>query len=435
MHRARTAFAAVALAGLAAGIVPAAAFADSSAITIQWAQNTSDNNGKFQVSLSATSPITTISADLYSYAAGQVVATVSTFVLVSGTAEAGQWEPPSRVQLPALGSYRIDLTVSDSAGDTLTQIAAGNFFYMVQTLFRDVSVDRHSVDIAHQQVVISGSLFGRAPDTGTVTAVPGFPITISNAFEEDNLVTTGADGSFSAVETVTEAGALQAIYRFDNDHLNYQGSQSAEFPIKLVQSATKFVQNLSASRIPSGGSVTLSGTLLWNSPAGWQPLANKTVGANGCGILGAVTTDTSGNFVLPTSPPLQADCTLLTGWQSDDPFMKDTSASVSVIVIQPAYFSDFTAGRADAGSVSVQGHIQFPGFNTPFPVLIDIQYSPTGKGGWTTEVTDLTADWDGMGYYFATTIPSDTAGYWRASFTGGKQFTNAKSTTSYVPAP
>src|SRR4051812_25943335 len=156
----RTALAATAVGALALALTPGVAHADSAAITVQWAQNASDNNGKFLVSLSATSPITSISATLRSSATGQVAATVTEFELVGGTARAGLWEPMTRVKLPALGSYHIDLSVADQAGDRLTATDADTFLYQVQTYFRDVLVDRQSVDIDHQRVRITGTFLG-----------------------------------------------------------------------------------------------------------------------------------------------------------------------------------------------------------------------------------------------------------------------------------
>jgi hypothetical protein len=72
--------------------------------------------------------------------------------------------------------------------------------------------------------------------------------------------------------------------------------------------------------------------------------------------------------------------------------------------------------------------------NTPGTILENVQYSATGKGGWTTVASSLPANWDGMGYAFAAKIPSAAAGYWRATFNGKPGFTNATSAVRYLPA-
>ncbi|HEV2640856.1 MAG TPA: hypothetical protein VGX23_37405 [Actinocrinis sp.] len=435
MRRLRTACAVLAMATGAGGLAQTAAFADGSAISIQWAQTAADNNGKISVALSATSPITTISAALYSYATQQTVATVSNFALTSGTTEDGQWETTARVQLPALGGYRIDLTVTDSAGDTTTEVEAGNFYYQVQTFFKNMAVDRHTVDISDQQVTISGQLMGRWPSSGAVTALAGLPVYISNDWVEDNMPTTDANGDFSSVETVTATGSLQAIYAYDNDYVNYGQSGSAQIPITAKLSDTKIVENLSAAKVQYDGEVSLSATLLWDSPTGWLPLAGKQVGATGCGYQSVQTiTDANGNITLPPGGQLVRDCTVLVGWSSDNPFMKDAQSTKDVSVVQPADFSDFSGTRTDAQDVILQGHMQFPGMETPGSIVVDIQFSATGKGSWSTVAT-ADAYWDGTGYGFAPTVSSTTAGYWRAAYSGAPIFTDATSSVAYVAGP
>jgi len=329
----QAAAAATAAGALALALTPGVAHADGAAITVQWAQNAPDNNGKFLVSLSATSPVTSISATLRSYATGQAAATVTTFELVSGTDQAGLWEPTARVKLPALGSYHIDLSVADRAGDSVTAPDAGTFQYVVQTAFRDVRVDRQSVDIDHQRVRITGRFLGTAPDTGAVRPLAGFLLHITDAYVDNAVVTTAADGTFSAVDTIIAAGPLQVTYPYDDAHLNYAASSSDVFPITLIRSPTQIVERLSATRVPDGGTVSASGTLLWKSRAGWRPMANKTVSASGCGIVGSATTDAHGNFRFPAGSVQEGPtCTVLMGWPSDDPYKEDAYASATVTV-------------------------------------------------------------------------------------------------------
>jgi hypothetical protein len=328
----KTALAATAAGAVALALTPGVAHADSAAITVQWAQNASDSNGKFLVSLSATSPITGITATLRSYATGEVAATVTTFELVGGTAQAGLWEPAARAKLPALGAYHIDLSVTDQAGDSITATDAGTFFYLVQTYFRHVTVDRQSVDIDHQRVKITGTFLGIAPDTGAVSPLAGFLLHITDAYFENAVATTAADGTFSAVDPIVQAGPLQVVYPSGDAHPNYSSSNSAAFPITLIRSQTRIVERLSATRIPHDGTVSASGTLLWKSRTGWRPMADKTVTADGCGIVGSTTTDAYGNFRFPAgSSPEGVTCTVLMGWSSDDPYKADAYASATVI--------------------------------------------------------------------------------------------------------
>jgi hypothetical protein len=329
----KTALAAIAVGAVALALTPSVAHADSAAITVQWAQTAPDNNGKILVSLSATSPITSISATLRSYATGQVAATVTKFDLVGGTDQAGLWEPTTRVKLPALGPYHIDLSVADQAGDSVTATDAGTFDYAVQTSFRDVTVDRQTVDIYHQWVKITGRFLGIAPDTGAARPLAGFLLHITDAYFENATVTTAADGTFYAVDRIVAAGPLQVAFPADDTHPTYDPSYSVVFAITMIESPTRIVERLSATRVPYHGTVSASGTLLWKSWSGWRPMANKTVSATGCGITGSSTTDAYGNVRFPAGPPLEGPtCTVLMDWSSDDPYKQPADASATVTV-------------------------------------------------------------------------------------------------------
>lgn len=419
-------------AGAAGAAGPAAA--DTAPITVQYADNDSASNGLFDVALSSTSPIASIQATLFSVTAQQDAATVTKFSLKSGTTTNGVWVPSSRIKLTDLGDYRIDLVVTDTAGDTLTDTGAGDYFYEVWTKFRNMALSTRTVDITNDQVTMSGQLVGIWPGSGAATPLDGYTVFLSNSFVEDNQVTTGVNGDFSGVETVTQTGVLQAIYSYDNNHSWYIFGSSAEFLIRVRQSATRLVVTANPKLIPFNGGTSISGILLWDSPSGWLPLANEQVGATGCGLLAQqMTTDANGDFSAPVAGPLTGDCTIQAGWQSDDPFKKNAATSVPVTVVQPDSFSHFVAKLLSTGQVLAKGHMQFPN-DVPAPVLVSIQFEPTRTSGWTTVATGLTANWDGTGYAFRGRITSPGAGYWRAIFRDRPHFADATSAVVYVPA-
>ena len=100
-------------------------------------------------------------------------------------------------------------------------------------------------------------------------------------------------------------------------------------------------------------------------------------------------------------------------------------------MIQPAVFSDFSATR-DGADVNVTGDLQYA-HNVPATPEVEIQYSATGKGGWTTVATGLPANWDGTGYAFSGTIASTSAGFWRAT-SSQLDFATATSAVVYAGA-
>ena len=405
-------------------------------ITVQSAQNDATNNGKIAVSLAAPTDITDVKVSLYSVSTQQTVATVANFTLTSGSAQNGTWENRGRVQLPDLGSYRIDVSASDAGGDTLSTTGSGYFYYSVQTNLTDTVVDRHTVDYQHRSVTISGHLMGRWPATGDIAPMGGLTVDISSFFEYTQ-VTTATDGSFSATLPVTDVNqnSIQAAYSYDPKHIFYRQSASRSFPITLKQTATKLIETPITRTVPFQGTVnSTSATLLWDSPTGWQPLAGKTVSSNSFGDYIQETTDAGGNALFPTTPPLWSNFSILVGWTSDDPYLADAQATSAITVVQPAAFLSFEPTRTDAGTVAATGDLTFAGDWTPGTIPVNIQFSATGKGGWNTVATDPSAFWDGQGYGFSTTAPSTGAGYWRATYTGAPQFQNAVSQVVYVAA-
>ncbi|WP_405017317.1 hypothetical protein OHV05_09720 [Kitasatospora sp. NBC_00070] len=436
----RRAVLALASALLAGGLVMSGttvAQADTgTGITVREAHNDWSNNGKLVLGLTAQSAVKDIKVSLYSMAATETSATVTRFELTSGTAEDGTWTNVGRVQLPALGSYRIDVSATDAGGDTLTATGVGYFYYSVQTNLKDAKVDRTTVDYDHRTVTISGHLMGQWPGSGVITPMGGLTVAVNSRMEYAE-VTTGVDGGFTATLPVTDIyqNTIEASFDYDPNHIFYSQSRSREFPITIKQTPTKVVQTPSTRRVPFKGVVdSTSSTLLWKSPIGWQPLAGKRLGSNSFPDYVQLTTDANGTVQFPATTPLWSNYTISSGWSSDDIFLAGASAGSEITVVQPAAFQAFAATRTDAATVDVTGEMNFAGTWTPAPIAVDIQYSATGKGGWTTVTTVPSANWNGQGYAFSATVPSAGAGYWRASFTNSPQWEKAVSKVVQVPA-
>jgi hypothetical protein len=404
-------------------------------ITVQYAQTDATNSGKLDVSLAAPSDVTSVEVSLFSMATQQTVAKLTNLALTSGTATDGVWEPKTRIQLPELGSYRIDVSAVDAGGDTLSTTGSGYFYYAVQTNLNDASVDRTTVDYQNRSVTMSGRLMGKWPGSGDVKPLAGEEVDVSSYFQYGS-ATTAADGSWTVTLPFTDQyqNSIQAQFSYDPNNPFYYSSISRSIPIKIKQTATKLILNPSARSIPFQGTVSsTSATLLWDSPAGWEPLAGKTLGSNSFGSFVQETTDANGNAVFPATPSLSNDYTISAGWTSDDVYLTDAQASSAITVVQPSAFESFTPTRSDASTVGVTGDLGFSN-DVPGTIPVNIQFSVTGKGGWTTVATVPNAWWDGTGYGFSTTIPSSKAGFWRATFSGGKQFENAVSTVVYLAA-
>lgn len=431
-HAAGALAAAIAAGGLVLAGAPIAQAADTG-ITVLGAHNDYTNNGKLVLSLSAPTAIGNVQVSLFSESTQQTVATVDDFTLTSGTTENGTWEPRHRIQLPDLGSYRIDVSASDAGGDTLSAVGAGYFYYEVTTSLNDTGVDRTTVDYFHRSVTISGHLMGQWPGNGVITPLGAEPVYVYSYIQWTQ-VTTAADGSFSATLPVTDQyqNTIQAQFSGDPNSNFYSQSTSRTFPITIKKTATKVIMNPSTLIVPWQGVVpSTSATLLWNSPDGWQPMAGKTLGSNSFGNFVQETTDADGNAVFPATPSLWSDYTIQLGWASDDIFLTDAIASRTITVVQPASFLSFTPTRTDASTVTVAGDMSFA-FDVPGTIPVKIQFSATGKGSWTTVATIPNAYWDGQGYGFSGTVSSTKAGFWRATFSDAPDFQSAVSDVIYL---
>ncbi|MER5864468.1 hypothetical protein [Kitasatospora sp. NPDC002040] len=405
-------------------------------VTVREAHNDWSNNGKLVLGLTAPSAVKDIRVSLYSMADSEVSTTLTRFELTSGTAEDGTWSNVGRIQLPALGSYRIDVTATDAGGDTLTATGVGYFYYSVQTNLKDAKVDRTTVDYDHRSVTISGHLMGQWPGSGVVTPMGGLTVAVNSRMEYAE-VTTGVDGGFTATLPVTDIyqNSIVASFEYDPGHIFYSQSRSREFPITIKQTPTKVVQTPSTRKVPFKGVVeSTDSTLLWKSPTGWQPLAGKRLGSNSFPDYVQLTTDANGTVRFPATAPLWNNYTISSGWSSDDVFLAGSSASSEITVVQPAAFQEFAATRTDAASVEVTGRMAFDGHMTPGTIAVDIQYSATGKGGWSTVATAPSATWNGQGYAFSATVAKTGAGFWRASFSNTPQWEKAVSKTVQVAA-
>ena len=84
---------------------------------------------------------------------------------------------------------------------------------------------------------------------------------------------------------------------YDPDKLNYlQGFADIAAPV-IEQAATRLTLHVDRRSILSGDSITVSGDLSWEAPAGWTPTANATVGVDLCQPTEQPPACTGGNLV------------------------------------------------------------------------------------------------------------------------------------------
>jgi hypothetical protein len=183
--------------------------------------------------------------------------------------------------------------------------------------------------------------------------------------------------------------------------------------------------SVSRDRINAGEPVTISGRYEFKADGAWHSVPNHYVAIRLCldpecdrGSYDYVNTDANGEFTTTLLPNQTGYYRV--GTYNEDPFITTvTFARFDMVVLQKAELTSFGAQRDTEGKVAIAGHLLFGHF-TPSPAPVEIQFSATGGGDWTTLATvDATrGPSETGGYLFRATIDEPRPGYWRAVYRG-----------------
>lgn len=425
----RALVAAVGAGMIALAVAPVSYASDQ--LRVQAASSASEAPGFLQVTAESGSDITEVEAHLVSYATGAQVAELGPgdFALADGTARNGTWRSKEPLVLDGLGTYRIDVELTDADGDHVEKKSAGDFQYWAATRFGALTVDRTAIDRDHREVTVQGTLYGNRP-AQEEEPLAGYPVDIDVDYWTQTTVTTDADGRFTATVTLDRATGVQAIHRYDNQHPGYLYSESDLQQIGIDQVPTRFVTDVSATDIDDGDPVTLTAKAEQRTADGsWVPLAGESGRIlfgdpdGQSDVVERFTTAADGTFST-TYTPWDRGQFLLALDTSEDPFLAPASArSALVHVHHAAGFTAFSATRTDAGTVHVEGLIDFTDGFTPATILVHVQHSTDGTR-W-TGLTTVEAHWAGDGNDFAADVEGSGPGHYRAVFEGGDSFQDA----------
>ncbi|MER7676958.1 hypothetical protein [Streptomyces sp. NPDC096934] len=428
---------AVAAAALCMGGPTAAHAADQPEVT--YAGSVSDDLGILQISARSGADIKNITAHLVSYASQTEVAEIGTedFRLFSGTRQDGNWRTRKPLKLPEIGSYRIDVEVTDAAGGHALRQSAGDLAYYVAARFGALAVDRTAIDREHRDVRVEGTLYGRWP-TRQVRTLAGRQVEINVDYWTQTTVTTDAQGHFTASVRLDAAAPIQAVFGMDGGTPTVLYGESEPVQIGVDQIPTRFTSTVSSTDVDFGGQVTLSVKVEQKTADGWVPLAGRSGGVlfgpdnDQSDQVGRFTTADDGTFSMEYTP-WQGGYFRLALDTRDDPFLQAGTGSSEVVhVHRSSKFTAFTAARSDTGGIHAEGLIDFPDGWTPAWIYVHVQYSPDGVN-WST-LTTVEASWGGSGNDFAADLDQSDAGYYRAVFDADDNFQSATSQTVHVPA-
>ena len=168
----------LAAATLSMAALPAAASADGSGtITIISASSPAGNPGLLSIQAQATTPISSMTAHILSGQADEL--DVTDFQLSSGQLTDGTWTVQSPITGLALGTYQVTVDATDTGGDSVTGVGAGDLAFVYQTTitaaYRPAVVSYASPDVA-----FSGRLTGVAPGSLAPAGLPGVPVLLVN---------------------------------------------------------------------------------------------------------------------------------------------------------------------------------------------------------------------------------------------------------------
>jgi hypothetical protein len=418
-------------------LVPAPAAYASDQLQVRYAGSVSEDLGTLQVGAESGSDITEVEAHLVSYASGKEVAVVrpAEFELTSGDSRSGVWRTKEPLVLDELGTYRIDVELTDADGDHIVTQSAGDFAYYIVAKFGSLTVDRTAVDRDHRDVTVQGTLYGRWP-TRDEKPLAGRSVDIDVDYGTRTTVTTDGEGRFTATVRLDEGAPIQAVFRNDGGQPFVIYGESEPVQIGVDQTPTRITADVSATDVDDGQSVTLTAKVEQYTADGWVPLANRSGGVlfgpdeNNNDVVERFTTGDDGTFSVTYTPGVGGYFQLALD-TSDDPFLQAaTGVSAVVHVHHGAKFTDFSAVRVDGQSVRAEGHMVFPDGFEPATVNVSVQRSTDGET-W-TDLNTVEAHWDGTGNYFTADVDGNGPGYYRAAFAGGPNFQDATTQSVFV---
>lgn len=356
--------------------LPVAAQAAGGTVTIVSAGSPPGNPSVLEITATATTDITSITAEL-TPAGGATAYTVPALTLSSGIATDGTWSVTIPSGAITAGNYTIGVSAEDSEGDSVTDADAGTLAYLYQpTLTANATIT--TIDYHGQTVTFSGQLTAVPPGSGAQVDEGGVPVYYDPAggTTPEQIATTLSDGTYSAAVTVTG----NSWYVGSDATSTVAAAQSSELSYGPVQTQLNNA-TITPSKLVYGETATLTGTI--NFGYGTGAVANAPVQiTEGSVQLPAVTTNASGVFTT-TFPTADGENLEVTSGEGNE-LLTPSSTGLSFAVPWPLRAKLFTAKLDGAGYV-VSGiclRTSPPNFYPFDPNSVELQYARSSHGPW-----------------------------------------------------
>ncbi|MHB1431003.1 MAG: hypothetical protein ACYCO9_05160 [Streptosporangiaceae bacterium] len=395
---------AVALAAVTGALVPASALAapTQDSITVNWAGSPQNESGLLEISLTASTPVTSLTAQLYAAGATQPSLSIATFTpAVPGTQTSGIWTATSPIpwgtgpgELPLGSDYSIRVTASDQGGTTVTGVLAGALCECIEPTLT-FSASPTTIDWAHRSVTFSGLVTGAWPD-GHTGPVQGAIVTVS-PFGTGPAVTatTGSDGSYTVTQRVTSSQWQASVTGGPGIDLTANTEQLASLTITPDQ--VRLTASVSRRDINYRQSDTVSGTVMFQSGSTWLPLSDYPVDISGSTVSATPTTNAAGQYTATLADLTQTDYLTVSAGEYSA-FFTGASHTMTITVNWPVAITRVSERLSPSGVLAASGCIVFKvpngkNYQSTSPIWVD--YAPKPTGPWHV-LGKMPATWNGQ---------------------------------------
>jgi GH25 family lysozyme M1 (1,4-beta-N-acetylmuramidase)/5-hydroxyisourate hydrolase-like protein (transthyretin family) len=279
-----------------------------------------------------------------------------------------------------------------------------------------------------QTVTFSGKLLdpaGKAVAGRTIsltTARPG-----STTWSQVATATTTSTGFYSVKLPVTAAAGYRASFAGDS---SYTRSTSPVANVALTPIPTTVSLDATATNVLAGTSVTLSGTLSGKTPLAGVPVTiqRQLPGSSSWTSVRSTTTSSTGTFALPTT--MMTSAAYRASYAGTPAYTPTTSTTQAITVTRAATTASMGVSNTKpykGWSITIGGTLS----NNGHPVVrrrVTVVGEAAGTSTWTTVGAATT---DSAGHYAVTTA-AQTAGTYRADFTGDAYFLPTSSQTQSI---
>ncbi|MFF6774321.1 hypothetical protein ACFY8W_12235 [Streptomyces sp. NPDC012637] len=290
--------------------------------------------------------------------------------------------------IPSLGKYAIDVTATDSLGNTVTRSDAGTLDFTLKPRLGDFTIGNPSW--TDRNLHPKGSLFGVQPGSGDEVPLSGRTVSYESTGGSTTLgsAVTDETGAFAgeAVPVATRYSYAEA--RFTEDSAQVHGTATYNAYTSGNEKWSTVTASADKARAESGETVTITGQVT-DPAANGVPLADIPLSARlGGGLPKTVRTDAEGRFSvqLVAAPGRDANGSTWSGWsvQSADSFVTFyTSGPLALPSDSLTSVVGYKLGT-DA-RLSVYGELRSPyqsWTSTSSQQTVVLEQSPDGQTGW-----------------------------------------------------